>query len=496
MRRIFYSILLVLFSYGHVQADTTATKKQHAYVNEEIGIKVNLPDNWNIYTEHASAPEIFKSQLVEGKNKNDSPLFLAMTDDQQIFARLLTDKTDLALQDYFTLLAAMIEASAGKIVSAKSVPEKNSIQWEYKTEVPNQPKILFRERVTILPDARVLRLTFWSLEPLVQKYSDEIDKFYHGVEFLEKEGTWNKTWAGLESLLPQQNIEGINIVAAPKKQVLVCKDPSSTLLWKVKGDNNTVYLFGSLHIGKADFYPLHDNIEAAFKRSKHLVLEVNTQSEETKQAIKGIAARGTLGEGEKLSDFISEPVINSLHQVLFDLGLPPDNFIKYKPWFLTLVLAQLQYAKLGFISDYGIETYFVDNKPDAMDILELETFEDQLALLEELNNEEYLAYSLLGFKAGQAKIDLMIKAWRCADKKKLRGIIFDESGINILDLEDIYQKIFFDRNIKMAKKIEKFTKEGKDDYFVVVGAGHLIGDKSIIDLLKKSGHEVTAVMKN
>ena len=41
----------------------------------------------------------------------------------------------------------------------------------------------------------------------------------------------------------------------------------------------------------------------------------------------------------------------------------------------------------------------------------------------------------------------------------------------------------------MAEKIEGYLKE-KGSYFVVVGAGHLIGEKSIIDILRKNKLEV------
>jgi uncharacterized protein YbaP (TraB family) len=41
----------------------------------------------------------------------------------------------------------------------------------------------------------------------------------------------------------------------------------------------------------------------------------------------------------------------------------------------------------------------------------------------------------------------------------------------------------------MASKIEEFLKTGQT-YFVVVGAGHLIGDKGIIELLRRKGYRV------
>ena len=54
----------------------------------------------------------------------------------------------------------------------------------------------------------------------------------------------------------------------------------------------------------------------------------------------------------------------------------------------------------------------------------------------------------------------------------------------------IYEKLFFERNIKMTNKILSYLKSS-ESYFVIVGAGHLIGEKGIVRLLEKKGYEVT-----
>ena len=53
----------------------------------------------------------------------------------------------------------------------------------------------------------------------------------------------------------------------------------------------------------------------------------------------------------------------------------------------------------------------------------------------------------------------------------------------------IYEKLFNDRNRKMVSKIEDYLK-GKGIYFVIVGAGHMIGEKGIVETLRKKGYRV------
>jgi NADPH:quinone reductase-like Zn-dependent oxidoreductase len=46
-------------------------------------------------------------------------------------------------------------------------------------------------------------------------------------------------------------------------------------LWRVSGGSGTVYLLGSVHVGKADLYPLPREIEQLFESSDFLVEETD-----------------------------------------------------------------------------------------------------------------------------------------------------------------------------------------------------------------------------
>ncbi len=48
-----------------------------------------------------------------------------------------------------------------------------------------------------------------------------------------------------------------------------------SFLWKIQSKTNTVYVFGSIHYLKKEFYPLDEKIENAFDQSDILVVEAN-----------------------------------------------------------------------------------------------------------------------------------------------------------------------------------------------------------------------------
>ena len=53
-----------------------------------------------------------------------------------------------------------------------------------------------------------------------------------------------------------------------------CDAGAHPCIWKVTANNATVYLFGSIHVGAAEFYPLPAPVESAFSSSDELVVEL------------------------------------------------------------------------------------------------------------------------------------------------------------------------------------------------------------------------------
>lgn len=136
-----------------------------------------------------------------------------------------------------------------------------------------------------------------------------------------------------------------------------CSDPSSTMLWEVRGQESTVYLFGSLHLGDASFYPLPEKIESIFRETDHVVFEVDPRSMTTPQAQQRMLQMGSLAPGQTLGDLVSPELVGDLQARLRFMGVPPENFMNFRPWFLTLLLTSLQYTSLGYFPDYGVEQY-------------------------------------------------------------------------------------------------------------------------------------------
>ena len=87
----------------------------------------------------------------------------------------------------------------------------------------------------------------------------------------------------------------------------------------------------------------------------------------------------------------------------------------------------------------------------------------------------------------EVMIEQLMALWKSGDERAMEALLFTETLEEYPSFSLIYEKLFFDRNLKMADKIKRFLKTDAN-YFVIVGAGHLIGDRGIINLLRQQGY--------
>jgi uncharacterized protein YbaP (TraB family) len=85
-------------------------------------------------------------------------------------------------------------------------------------------------------------------------------------------------------------------------------------------------------------------------------------------------------------------------------------------------------------------------------------------------------------------MDRFLQAWISGDTRAIERMM-TQSMTEDNRLSSIYEALVYDRNRKMASRVEDFLK-ARETYFVIVGAGHLIGEKGIVEILRKKGYLV------
>jgi len=263
-----------------------------------------------------------------------------------------------------------------------------------------------------------------------------------------------------------------------------------SFLWKIQSKTNTVYVLGSLHFSKKEIYPLSEKIEKAFGQSEILVVEADI-NDIKKVDIQKLMERAFYPANDTLEKHVSPEIYERVVKETGGLGIPVELLNKQKPWFLAITLVALESLKLGFDPNLGIDKYFLSKAEGGKRILELESLDYQLNLLSGFSDKDqelFLLYTLKDLKILEQELGKLTQAWTSGDTKAMESIL-TRSVSEDRRLPFILEKLIYERNRKMVSKIEDYLKE-KETYFVIVGAGHLVGDQGIIEILKGKGYLV------
>ncbi len=102
------------------------------------------------------------------------------------------------------------------------------------------------------------------------------------------------------------------------------------------------------------------------------------------------------------------------------------------------------------------------------------------------------------YEKGAAQSKAMLDAYAAGDPDAIIKITEDQKvdalkhGYTQKDYDEQMEDILYKRNASWIAAIEKMHAEG--DAFVAVGALHLIGPKSVLELLEKKGFKITRMV--
>lgn len=269
-------------------------------------------------------------------------------------------------------------------------------------------------------------------------------------------------------------------------------------MWKATGKTGVpVYLVGSIHVGKEDFYPLPDPIQKAFAESKTLVVEVDIENLDQNKLAQSMMQKGAFPPGQDLEGNVSKETFAAWREYSQKKGLPGPMMERLRPWVLGLVVTLNEMQEIGFSPELGVDKHFLQRaRKDKKAIEELESADSQLDLLsgmDEKTQDLFLRYSLQDVKTLKEQMTRMADLWKAGDADGMANTVLEDKLDEQPEMKPLMKVMLDDRNEKMAEKIEKYLKDGKAPTFVVVGAAHLAGEKSIQAMLKEKGYEVTQV---
>ena len=199
--------------------------------------------------------------------------------------------------------------------------------------------------------------------------------------------------------------------------------------------------------------------------------------------------RGMYPKGQKLSGNISSETYEMLRKKLEASGLSILQFDQFRPWMVALTIAGSEMIRLGFDPQLGVDRRFFNKaKQDSKELIFFESNEFQINLFAGLGRtrqEVLLRQVLIEIKISESMFADMVNAWKNGNAEKLDSIMKE----SFREFPFLHDRIITKRNRRWVAKILNLTRQ-KGDLLVVVGAAHLVGEKSVVDLLSLKGYKV------
>jgi uncharacterized protein YbaP (TraB family) len=266
----------------------------------------------------------------------------------------------------------------------------------------------------------------------------------------------------------------------------------NSLLWEITGKNLTKpsYLFGTIHMLCKDDAALGDSLVAAIEKTDRVYLELDMDNLfEMLGAIKKMKMKNDT----TLADLLSADDYKKVKEYIVSKSsmLPFSELETYKP---LLASSMLMESGMACGTPVAMEQLIMEEaKKNKKRIEGLESMAYQMSIFDsipyKLQAEQLLKYVSEEGKQSDAgkEFEEMVKAYKEQDLNKLNEII-NRSEAGIEQFEDL---LLYNRNRNWVEKLKKIMQERA--VTIAVGAGHLPGEKGVINLLRKEGYTVKAV---
>ena len=294
---------------------------------------------------------------------------------------------------------------------------------------------------------------------------------------------WDKIRSGLAAL---------GLAAAAFTGAPAAAREAKPAMWQVSDRDTSIYLFGTVHLLPPGTQWRTAKLDKATREAGTLVVE--TIIDETNpQAFATELARLSVRPG--LPPIISRVPPEkqaALRAVIAKSGIPEAALNNMETWAAAFALLQLQFKEIGVSGSDGVElTLRRAFTAAGKRVEQLESNAQQLGFfdgLPEAAQRELLEGAIESPAKAKQQFDSMLAAWISGDVEAI-GRTFNAEFQNSPELKEALLRR---RNANWAYWLHSRLGQ-PGTVLVAVGAGHLAGQDSVLELLKARGLKVKRV---
>lgn len=264
------------------------------------------------------------------------------------------------------------------------------------------------------------------------------------------------------------------------------------LIWRVERDEARGYLLGSIHMARQDLYPLPDPVETAYDEAAVVVFEADLVELESPELQQNVAARSLLPEGTSLQDVLPAQTYEELVRRADEIGMPAYVFDRLQPWAAAMMLTVNELRMGGLHPDWGIDNHFFQRaQRDRKSTAYLEDAAFQIDLITDLTAEQAVSFLQQGLEQSETMLEMvdeLLTAWPVGGVGPFEELVRD----SFENHPDMHERFLAARNRAWVEPLEALLARSSP-VLVVVGAGHLVGEGSVVELLRRRGYCVERV---
>jgi uncharacterized protein len=271
---------------------------------------------------------------------------------------------------------------------------------------------------------------------------------------------------------------------------LFAQDTQQGLLWEIgKPGITPSCLFGTIHSEDPRVNKLSPIVRHCFEQANSVSLEVQLDVPTMLRAASAMVFTGT----QSLEQLVDKGFYAQIVEALSQYNMPSMVVKKLKPWAVIAILSTPPMKTGEFLDlllykkarQLQIRTYGLEKVEEQLAVFEDLSLSDQITLLKETLKRLDEMPKIFD-KLHQLYLNRDLTALMKFSLEYMR----DNSENKALS-EAFYKRIVDDRNVRMAKRMQKRLQEG--NAFIAVGALHLPGEMGVLKLLQTSGYKVSSL---
>lgn len=263
-------------------------------------------------------------------------------------------------------------------------------------------------------------------------------------------------------------------------------------MWRVADHDTSIYLFGTVHLLPAGYQWRTARFDEVAAASDTLVVETIIDEKNPQALITELTRLGFTPGLPPIVERVAPGKREALRAAIAKSGIPEAALNNMDTWAAALALLQVQFQALGLKGGSGVESALKAGFASAgKPIEQLESNAEQLGLfdtLPEAAQRELLEGAIESPEKVRSQWDGMLRAWITGDVKAMARTFHTEFS----DSPELKAALLERRNANWSRWLEqRMARPGT--VLVAVGAGHLAGEDSVVDMLEERGLKVQRV---